>query len=52
LKPEEGGMVPIVVVADHAPPEQTRRGFDAHLTRPFDPWALCRLVAELAVTSG
>ena len=52
LKPEEGGVVPIVVIADHAPPEQTRRAFDAYITRPFDPWALCRLVAELVVTGG
>jgi hypothetical protein len=24
-------------------------GFDAHLTKPIDPWALCRLVAMLAL---
>jgi CheY-like chemotaxis protein len=49
LKPEDGGVVPIVVVSERRP-EQTGRGFDAHLPRPFDPWALCRLVSQLVVT--
>ncbi len=48
LKPEDGGVVPIVVVGEH-PPDQPGRGFDAHMPRPFDPWALCRLVSQLVV---
>lgn len=52
LKPEDGGVVPIIVVTGTPPPEQTGRGFDAHLLRPFDPWALCRLVSQLAITGG
>jgi CheY-like chemotaxis protein len=48
LQPEDGGVVPIVVVGEH-PPEQTGRGFDAHMSRPFDPWALCRVVSQLVV---
>ena len=50
LKPEEGGVVPIVVVSEDPPPEQAGRGFDAHLPRPFDPWTLCRLVSQLVIT--
>lgn len=52
LKPEDGGVVPIVVVSEQPPPEQTGRGFDAHLPRPFDPWALCRLVSHLVLAGA
>jgi CheY-like chemotaxis protein len=52
LKPEDGGVVPIIVVSGTPPPEQTGRGFDAHVLRPFDPWALCRLVSQLVITSA
>src|SRR5712692_10611467 len=33
LKPEDGGAV--------------TAGFDAHLTKPIEPWAMCRLIATL-----
>jgi CheY-like chemotaxis protein len=52
LKPEDGGVVPIIVVSEHPPPEQTGRGFDAHLPRPFDSWSLCRLVSQLVITGS
>lgn len=51
LKPEEGGVVRAIALsggstdADHA----VAAGFDAHLTKPVDPWALCRLVSMLAL---
>ena len=41
-----------VVVSEQPPPEQTGRGFDAHLPRPFDPWALCRLVSHLVLAGA
>lgn len=51
LKPEDGGNVPAVVVveddggatAEHA----SASGFAARLTRPLDPWELCRTIATL-----
>jgi CheY-like chemotaxis protein len=51
LKPEDGGVVRAVALSarssDHE--EAVVAGFDAHLTKPIDPWALCRLVATLAL---
>jgi CheY-like chemotaxis protein len=51
LKPEDGGVVRAIALSgrsedlDHA----VATGFDAHLTKPVDPWTLCRLVAMLAL---
>lgn len=53
LKPEDGGVVRAIAVTTGAGPaarEMIRAaGFDGYLTRPVDPWALCRLVASLAL---
>jgi CheY-like chemotaxis protein len=49
LKPEDGGVVPIVALSEDALPDTSPRGFDAHLARPFDPWALCRVISNLVV---
>lgn len=45
-KPEHGGVVPIVVVADesHAVDHD---GVTAVMTRPLEPWRLCMLIASL-----
>ena len=52
LKPEEGGMVPAVAVGDGVPlgALARSRGFDAYVSRPLDPWELCRVVARLLAT--
>jgi len=49
LKPEDGGMVAAVAVGDGgATADLARsRGFDAYVTRPLDPWELCRIVSTL-----
>ena len=52
LKPEDGGMVPTVAIGDDdANRELARtRGYDAYLSRPIDPWELCRVVSHLLRT--
>jgi CheY-like chemotaxis protein len=52
LKPEDGGNVPAVVVFDEdgggaTAGRATASGFAARLTRPLDPWELCRTIATL-----
>jgi hypothetical protein len=49
LKPEEGGMVPVVVVGDGSiPAELVRsRGVDAYVSKPLEPWELCRVVVTV-----
>jgi CheY-like chemotaxis protein len=51
LKPDDGGMVPAVavsVLAAEADCERARgAGFDAFVTKPLDPWELCRLISAL-----
>jgi CheY-like chemotaxis protein len=51
LKPEDGGAVRAIALSARAADldEAVAAGFDAHLTKPVDPWALCRLVAALAL---
>jgi CheY-like chemotaxis protein len=43
-KPEHGGVVPIVVIADEA---HDHDGVTAVMTRPLEPWRLCMLIARL-----
>jgi CheY-like chemotaxis protein len=51
LKPEDGGVVPAVAVGDGETCDLARsRGYDAYLTRPIDPWELCRVVSQLLTT--
>ncbi|MGH7278703.1 MAG: response regulator [Candidatus Rokuibacteriota bacterium] len=48
LSAEDGGEIPAVVVTALAYPTDRERvlseGFQAHLTKPIDPWTLCRVV--------
>jgi CheY-like chemotaxis protein len=51
LKPEDGGMVATIAIGDSTGGELARtRGYDAYLTRPIDPWELCRVVSSLLTT--
>jgi DNA-binding response OmpR family regulator len=45
-KPEHGGVVPIVVIADEGATFD-RDGVTAVMTRPLEPWRLCVLIAGL-----
>ena len=45
-KPEHGGVVPIVVVADEDDAFD-HDGVTAVVTRPLEPWRLCLLIASL-----
>jgi len=48
LKPEAGGVIPVVAVATAGSEEQARAaGFDAFIAMPLDPWMLCRLISSL-----
>ena len=50
LKPEAGGVIPVVAVATGSgvTEEQVRAaGFDAFVAMPLDPWVLCRLISSL-----
>ena len=49
LAPEDGGTVPTVAISDDVTAEADARdrGFDAQLSRPLNPWILCRVVSEL-----
>jgi CheY-like chemotaxis protein len=55
LKPDDGGTVPAIAVsalATEADREGARdAGFDAYVTKPLDPWELCRLISAL-LSSG
>lgn len=54
LKPDDGGMVPAVAVSALAAETDRDRaraaGFDAYLTKPLDPWELCRTISALLST--
>ncbi len=49
LKPEEGGVVTAIAIGDAGADAGLARGrgFDAYLTKPLDPWELCRAVSTL-----
>ncbi|HEU5323252.1 MAG TPA: response regulator [Methylomirabilota bacterium] len=53
LKPEDGGMIPAVAMSTRGEDGEAERvraaGFAGYLRAPLDPWALCRLVAELTL---
>ena len=49
LKPEAGGVVRAIAISGRAGDRDAAvaAGFDAHLTKPIQPWALCQMVARL-----
>jgi CheY-like chemotaxis protein len=51
LPGEHGGAIPAVAITahgpDHGPDRTLPAGFQAHLTKPIDPWDLCQTVAAL-----
>ena len=50
LKPEDGGVLPIIAIASGATPDVERArsaGFTACLPKPLDPWELCRVISAL-----
>jgi CheY-like chemotaxis protein len=51
LKPEDGGVVRAIALSAGAGSadrdDALAAGFDAHLTKPIEPWAMCRLVSSL-----
>jgi CheY-like chemotaxis protein len=49
LKPDEGGMVAAIAVGDGASNAALarNRGYDAYVTKPVEPWELCRVVSRL-----
>jgi hypothetical protein len=49
LKPDEGGVVRAIALSGRGADrdDAVAAGFDAHLTKPIEPWAMCRLVATL-----
>jgi len=51
LKPEAGGVIPVVAVTtagSGVTEDQARAaGFDAFIAMPLDPWMLCRLISSL-----
>jgi CheY-like chemotaxis protein len=51
LKPEQGGVVRTIALSERSRDreEALAAGFDAHLARPIDPWALCRTVSTLVL---
>ncbi len=46
-KPEEGGMIPAIVITGTEP----GTGFEGYLIHPFDPWQLCRLITNITNTA-
>ena len=52
LHPERGGRIPAVTVTGYATPEDVDRalaaGYQRHVAKPMDPFALVTVVAELA----
>lgn len=55
LKPEDGGVVPVIAVSDAAPlaplAHAAPAGFVACLVKPLDPWQLCRVVAGVTTSA-
>jgi len=51
LKPEQGGVVRAIAISERAGDrdDALAAGFDAHLIKPIEPWALCRLVSTLVL---
>ena len=51
LKPEQGGVVRAIAVSERGEDhdDAVASGFDAHLTKPLEPWMLCRLAATLVL---
>ena len=49
LKPEDGGVVVAVAVGDGGDNGglARSRGYDAYVSKPIDPWELCRVVSSL-----
>ena len=49
LKPEDGGVVRAIALSEGDADRDgaLAAGFDAHLTKPIEPWAMCRLIATL-----
>jgi CheY-like chemotaxis protein len=49
LKPEDGGVVRAIALSTGSADrdDALAAGFDAHLTKPIEPWAMCRLVSGL-----
>jgi CheY-like chemotaxis protein len=49
LRPDDGGTVPAIAVgaAGEYASEARAAGFDVCLTKPLDPWSLCRVVSDL-----
>jgi CheY-like chemotaxis protein len=56
LKPEDGGVVPAIAIANTAVAGERERaraaGFEAYLVKPLDPWELCRMITGLATPGG
>jgi CheY-like chemotaxis protein len=52
LDPEDGGMVPVIAIGEGGATADIARahGFDTYLTKPLDPWTVCRAVADLLDT--
>lgn len=52
LPKDHGGAMPAVAITAfreaHTPERALSAGYQAHLTKPIDPWELCRTVAALA----
>jgi CheY-like chemotaxis protein len=55
LKPEDGGVVPVIAVSPAGSPARLARagaaGFVACLVKPVDPWHLCRVIAGVTTSS-
>lgn len=51
LEGVRGHRIPAIAITGHAdvhgPDRTLEAGFDAHLTKPVDPWDLCRVLATL-----
>ena len=48
LKPDEGGVVPAIVLTPAADREEaTEQGFEGRLAIPFDSWALCQMISNV-----
>ncbi len=51
LPPDRGGAIPAAALTahtrEHGPERTLAAGFQAHLTKPIDPWELCRALGGL-----
>lgn len=51
LPSDRGGAIPAVAITahgeTHGPDRTLAAGFQAHLSKPLDPWELCRVLATL-----